>query len=132
MLNDVGLLENIANMYCINLSQYEMSATLDFQQCGMCDQQRLRPACAYAQSDQRPCKSLEYSIGVKLLIEHHLEVLNLNRGCTGSSEFTLVQIPHCWKSNTRYKCIGIHSLNKHKIQKGYASSGLCMARICFI
>ena len=24
----------------------------DFQQCGLCDQQRLRPACAYAQSDQ--------------------------------------------------------------------------------
>ena len=28
------------------------AATSDFQQCGMCDQQRLRPACAYAQSDQ--------------------------------------------------------------------------------
>ena len=24
----------------------------DFQQCGMCDQLRLRPACAYAQTDQ--------------------------------------------------------------------------------
>ena len=27
----------------------------DFQQCGMCDQQKLRPACAYAQSDQSLC-----------------------------------------------------------------------------
>ena len=27
----------------------------DFQQCGMCDQQRLRPAWAYAQSDQSLC-----------------------------------------------------------------------------
>ena len=26
-----------------------------FQQCGMCDQQKLRPACAYAQSDQSIC-----------------------------------------------------------------------------
>ena len=26
--------------------------TRDFQQCGMCDQQSLRSACAYAQSDQ--------------------------------------------------------------------------------
>ena len=29
--------------------------TWDFQQCGMCDQQSLRSACAYAQSDQRFC-----------------------------------------------------------------------------
>ena len=28
-----------------------------FQQCGMCDQQRLRPACAYAQSDQSLCQN---------------------------------------------------------------------------
>ena len=27
-------------------------ATWDFQQCGMCDQQRLRTTCAYAQSDK--------------------------------------------------------------------------------
>ena len=27
----------------------------DFQQCGMCDQQSLRSACAYAPSDQSPC-----------------------------------------------------------------------------
>ena len=74
MLNYVGLLENIANMYCINiLSQYEMSATLDFQQCGMCGQQGLRPACAYMLASQSLCGSLEYSMSVKLLTEHHLE-----------------------------------------------------------
>ena len=28
-------------------------------------------ACAYAQSDQSLCKSLEYSMTVKLLTEHH-------------------------------------------------------------
>ena len=28
---------------------------IDLQQCGMCDQQRLRPACAHAQSDQSLC-----------------------------------------------------------------------------
>ena len=71
----------------------------DFQQCGMCDQQRLRPACAYAQSDQSLCKSLEYSMSVKLLTEHHLEFLTLKRGCRGSSESTLVKMPHCWKSH---------------------------------
>ena len=48
------------------------------QQCGnlMCDQQRLRPACAYAQSDQSYCLSLEYSMTLRLLIEHYLEFLS--------------------------------------------------------
>ena len=36
---------------------------------------------------------------VKLLTEHHLEFLNLNGGCTGSFESTLVKMPHCWKSH---------------------------------
>ena len=45
----------------------------------MCDQQRLRPACAYAQSDQSLCKSLEYSMNIKLLTEQHLEFLSFKR-----------------------------------------------------
>ena len=65
----------------------------------MCDQQGLRPACAYAQSDQSLCLSLEYSMTIKLLTEHHLEILNLTRSCTGSFESTLVKMPHCWKSH---------------------------------
>ena len=36
---------------------------------------------------------------VKLLTEHLLEFLSLKRGCTGSSESTLVKMPHCWKSH---------------------------------
>ena len=35
---------------------------------------------------------------VKLLSEHHLELLSLKGGCTSSSESTLVKMPHCWKS----------------------------------
>ena len=35
---------------------------------------------------------------VKLLTEHHLEFLSLKGGCRGSSESTLVKMPHCWKS----------------------------------
>ena len=35
-------------------------------------------------------------MSVKLLTEHHLEILSLKGGCTGSSESTLVKIPHCW------------------------------------
>ena len=65
----------------------------------MCDQQSLRPACAYAQSDQSLCLSLEYSTIVKLLTERHLEFLSLKGGCTGSSESTLVKMSNCWKSH---------------------------------
>ena len=36
---------------------------------------------------------------VKLLTEHHLEFLSLKGGCTGSSESTLIKMPHCWKSH---------------------------------
>ena len=36
---------------------------------------------------------------VKLLTENNLEFLNLKRGCSGSSEYTLVKILHCWKSH---------------------------------
>ena len=61
------------------------------------DQQRLRPACAYMQSDQSLCKSLEYSMTVKLLTKQHFEFLSLKGGCTGWSESTLVKMPHRWK-----------------------------------
>ena len=38
-------------------------------------------------------------MSVMLLTEHHLEFLSLKGGCTGSSESTLVKMPHCWKSH---------------------------------
>ena len=65
----------------------------------MCNQQSLRSACTYAQSDQSHCLLLEYSISAKLLTEHLLEVLSLTGGCTCWSESTLVKMPHCWKSH---------------------------------
>ena len=36
---------------------------------------------------------------LKLLTEHHLEFLSWKGACTGSSESTLVKMPHCWKSH---------------------------------
>ena len=35
----------------------------------------------------------------KLLTEHHLAFLSFKGDCAGSSETTLVKIPHCWKSH---------------------------------
>ena len=49
---------------------------------------------SYQWSDQRLYWSLEYSITVKQLSEHHLEFLSLKGGCTGWSESTLVKMRH--------------------------------------
>ena len=43
----------------------------------MCDNQSLRTACAYAQSDQSLRLSFKYSLNFRLLTEHHLEFLSL-------------------------------------------------------
>ena len=57
---------------------------------------------------------------VKLLSEHHLEFQSLRGGCRGSSESTLVKMPHCWKSHaTAHRILELiayaqnHSLNAH-------------------
>ena len=47
------------------------------------------------QSDQSLCCPFEYFMSVKLLTEHHLELLSLKEGCTDSSEYTLVKMAHC-------------------------------------
>ena len=45
-------------------------------------------------------------MSVKLLSEHRLEVFSLKGGCTGTSESTLVKMPHYWKSHvTAHTCI---------------------------
>ena len=77
----------------------------------MCDQQSLRSACAYAQSDQSLCLSFEYSMDLRLLIEHRLEFLSLKVGCSGSCESTFVEIAHCWKSHVTFQ------LNSPKIEE---------------
>ena len=80
-----------------------------FPTCGMCDQQRLRAACAYAQSDQSLCSSRAYSMSVKLQTEHHLEFQSLKVGCIGSYEYIHVKIPHSWKSHVTAHLKLIHS-----------------------
>ena len=81
----------------------------------MCDQQRLRPACAYAQSDQSLCLSLVYSMSVKLLTEHHLEYLSLKE--TAKARVSL----HLSKKNTLLE-IACHRSNiDHGFHKGLES-----------
>ena len=62
----------------------------------MCDKKSLRSACAYVQSDQSLCESLEYYMSVKLLPNI---IRSLKGGCIDSFESTLFKIPHCWKTH---------------------------------
>ena len=68
---------------------------------------------AYAQSDQSLCVSLEYSMSVKLLTENILEFLSLKGDGKGSSESTLVKMPHCWKSHVTAHMYVLGGYKKH-------------------
>ena len=85
----------------------------------MCDQQSLRSACAYAQSDQSLCWPLEYSMTVTLLTEHTLEFLSLTRGCTGLSESTHVKMPYCWKSHVTAHILNLMDVRSTKCFESY-------------
>ena len=67
---------------------------------------------------------------VKLLTERHLVFLSLKGGCTGSSESTLVKMPHCWKSHVASHIIFscevdlIHMTSFHGLF--YAAQGINM------
>ena len=80
----------------------------------MCKQQSLRSACAYPQSDQSLCLLLEFSLTVKLLTRHNLEFLRLKGGCTGSSESTLVKMPHCWKSHVTVQLANVRDFGTYR------------------
>ena len=81
----------------------------------MCDQQSLRSACAYAQTDQSLCLSLEYSTTVKLLTEHHLEFLGSKGGCRGSSESTLFKMSNCWKVHAAAQMLPLLADGAHEL-----------------
>ena len=62
-------------------------------------------------------------MNIKLLTENHLEFLSLKGGCIGSSESTLVKMPHCWKSH-----VAAHIVfgNRHYLRWSYLSALLLM------
>ena len=47
---------------------------------------------------------------IKLLTEPNLEYLSLKGGCTGSSESTLVKMPHCWKSHVTAQILSFYEM----------------------
>ena len=50
---------------------------------------------------------------VKLLIEHHLQLLSLKGGCRGSSESTFVTMSNCWKSHALAQILNGQSFKTH-------------------
>ena len=68
---------------------------------------------------------------VKLLTEHHLEFLSLKGSCTGSSESTLVKMPHCWKSHVAAQinsgCITFMSFYSDGFSKAYTVKSILQA-----
>ena len=56
---------------------------------------------------------------VKLLTKHHLEFLSSKGGCTGSSEYSLVKMPHCWKSHVaaQLHCFIGLNIDKHNFKR---------------
>ena len=65
---------------------------------------------------------------VKLLTEHHLEFLSFKGGCRGSSESTLVDMPHCWKAYTTAHFIFQHKVAAKLVTSTYKTVNLELAR----
>ena len=66
-------------------------------------------------------------MNIKLLTKQHLEFLRFKGGCTGSSESTLVKMPHCWKSHVtaHIQCSPFIMLYFGSIGKARNISELC-------
>ena len=87
----------------------------DFQQCGMCDQQSLRSACAYAQhslirafaSPLNILQLLSYSLSSIWSFYADIE------GRTGSSESIRIKMPHCWKSHVAAQLCYLEDTNMY-------------------
>ena len=52
-------------------------------------------------------------MNIKLLTEQHLEFLSLKGGCAGSSESTLVKMPHCLEITCRGSIVLGSQLHSH-------------------
>ena len=67
-------------------------------------------------------------MSVKLLTEHRLEFVSLKGGCTGSSESTLVKMPHCVAAQFWVRYAGYIHISKRRenSDKYHESSFSCM------
>ena len=73
-------------------------------------------------------------MSVKLLTEHYLEFLSLKGGCTGSSESTLVKMPHCWKSHIAahiHVCNSVFFCTFSEVKSKYLLNFFLMMLLCY-
>ena len=70
-------------------------------------------------------------MSVKLLTEHDLEFLSLKGGSTGSSESTLVKMPHCWKSYDAAQIL-IVSMIICMIRGRHTQGSLCIVQFLIV
>ena len=70
-----------------------------FQHCGMCNQQSLRSACAYAQSDQNLYLSFEYSMMFSYQINIIWSFKAKYEAAQVRLSLHLSKMPHCLKSH---------------------------------
>ena len=63
---------------------------------------------------------------VKLLTEHYLRVPSFKRGCTGSSESTLVKMSHCLKLRVAAQIYILHIFNP------YHANIFCLENVVFL
>ena len=68
-------------------------------------------------------------MSVELLTEHHLELLSLNGGCTGSSQSTLVKMPHCWKLHVTAQIVTIVAYPDPVLYTGQRSSRVTVLKV---
>ena len=69
---------------------------------------------------------------VKLLTEHYLEFLSLKGGCTGSSESTLVKMPHCCQSRITIFSGDAIAIRKMKFTNLDYASAVSVGILCFL
>ena len=57
-------------------------------------------------------------MAVKLMTENNLEIISLIGGCRGSSDSTLIKMPHRWKSNVAAHIVFVlpHSLHERQVE----------------
>ena len=84
---------------------------------------------AKPRSDQSLCSSLDYSMSVKLLTEHHLEFLSLKGSCTGSSESTFVKMPHCWKSHVAANMYPVRGVRLEETDQNHIKLTECIGPV---
>ena len=85
----------------------------------MCDQQCLRSACAYAQSEQSIFYSLDHSMSVMRLTEHHMEFMFSFISFRRNINYLLPRLLNFWKPDTLPRITNCYDVHAYMPQHQY-------------